>query len=77
MNLTTIKCYAKSIVLGSQHIYETVPRLLTIWMDMGERTFPVDYHGQKLSNVSAIILESFRGSAKYKVRSLALNAGVV
>ena len=67
MNLTTIKCYAKSIELGSKYIYETVPRLLTIWMDIGEKTFPNDYEGANLSHISGIILRSFESSAKYKV----------
>ncbi|KAF7789400.1 hypothetical protein EIP86_000344 [Pleurotus ostreatoroseus] len=66
MNLTTIKCYAKSIELGSKYIYETVPRLLTIWMDIGEKKFPNDYEGANLSHISGIILRSFERSAKYK-----------
>jgi serine/threonine-protein kinase ATR len=36
MNLHTVKCFAKAIVCGSKYVYQTVPRLLTIWLDMGE-----------------------------------------
>jgi hypothetical protein len=40
MNLHTVKCFTKSIVYGSKYIYQTVPRLLTIWLDMGENITP-------------------------------------
>jgi serine/threonine-protein kinase ATR len=40
MNLHTVKCFAKAIVYGSKYVYQTVPRLLTIWLDMGENVTP-------------------------------------
>ncbi|TCD67266.1 serine/threonine-protein kinase M1 [Steccherinum ochraceum] len=36
MNLQTVRCYGKAIRFGSKYIYQTVPRLLTLWLDMGE-----------------------------------------
>ncbi|KAH8096675.1 hypothetical protein BXZ70DRAFT_1032531, partial [Cristinia sonorae] len=36
MNLQTVRCYGKAIKYGSKYIYQTVPRLLTLWLDMGE-----------------------------------------
>ncbi|TFK43883.1 hypothetical protein BDQ12DRAFT_199518 [Crucibulum laeve] len=36
MNLCTIRTYAKSIQAGSKYVYQTVPRLLTLWLDLGE-----------------------------------------
>ena len=36
MNLYTVKSYAMAIRLGSKFAYQTVPRLLSIWLDMGE-----------------------------------------
>ncbi|CCL98247.1 uncharacterized protein FIBRA_00241 [Fibroporia radiculosa] len=36
MNLVTIRSYAKAMRYGSKYIYQTVPRLLTLWLDMGE-----------------------------------------
>ncbi|KAK1226693.1 hypothetical protein PQX77_010337 [Marasmius sp. AFHP31] len=36
MNHYTVKSYAKAIKLGSKYVYQTVPRLLTLWLDMGE-----------------------------------------
>ncbi|KAL0577467.1 hypothetical protein V5O48_004536 [Marasmius crinis-equi] len=36
MNHYTVKYYAKAIKLGSKYVYQTVPRLLTLWLDLGE-----------------------------------------
>jgi hypothetical protein len=36
MNLYTVRFFAKAIRYGSKYVYQTVPRLLTIWLDMGE-----------------------------------------
>ncbi|KAJ3474989.1 hypothetical protein NLI96_g12128 [Meripilus lineatus] len=36
MNLQTVKSFSKAIRYGSKYIYQTVPRLLTLWLDMGE-----------------------------------------
>lgn len=34
--LAVIKEYVKAIRIGTKYIYQTVPRLLTLWLDMGE-----------------------------------------
>jgi len=36
MNLYTVRFFAKAIRYGSKYVYQTVPRLLTIWLDLGE-----------------------------------------
>jgi len=36
MNLNTIRFYSKAIKAGSKYVYQTVPRLLTLWLDLGE-----------------------------------------
>ncbi|KAJ6615603.1 hypothetical protein B0H10DRAFT_2220252 [Mycena sp. CBHHK59/15] len=36
MNLSTVKAFTRAIRFGSKYVYQTVPRLLTIWLDMGE-----------------------------------------
>ncbi|KAJ7506601.1 hypothetical protein B0H11DRAFT_1706690 [Mycena galericulata] len=36
MNASTVKSYSRAIRHGSKYIYQTVPRLLTIWLDLGE-----------------------------------------
>lgn len=36
MNLNTIRFYSRAIKSGSKYVYQTVPRLLTLWLDSGE-----------------------------------------
>ncbi|KAI0068558.1 hypothetical protein BV25DRAFT_1792048 [Artomyces pyxidatus] len=36
MHLQTVRCFTKAIKYGSKFVYQTVPRLLTIWLDMGQ-----------------------------------------
>ncbi|KAI0307055.1 hypothetical protein B0F90DRAFT_1807754 [Multifurca ochricompacta] len=36
MRLSTVRCFTKAMKYGNKFIYQTVPRLLTIWLDMGE-----------------------------------------
>ncbi|KIJ37345.1 hypothetical protein M422DRAFT_118575, partial [Sphaerobolus stellatus SS14] len=36
LNYQTIKCYTKTLQLGSKYVYQTMPRLLTLWLDLGE-----------------------------------------
>ncbi|KAF8622078.1 hypothetical protein AX15_007222 [Amanita polypyramis BW_CC] len=36
MNLSTVRSYAKALKVGSKYVYQTVPRILTIWLDLGE-----------------------------------------
>ncbi|KZT71549.1 hypothetical protein DAEQUDRAFT_111495 [Daedalea quercina L-15889] len=36
MSLHTVRAYIRAIKYGSKFIYQTVPRLLTLWLDMGE-----------------------------------------
>jgi len=32
----TIKCYTKTLQSGSKYVYQTMPRLLTLWLDLGD-----------------------------------------
>ncbi|THH16411.1 hypothetical protein EW146_g4222 [Bondarzewia mesenterica] len=36
MNLATVRAFTKAMKYGSKFIYQTMPRLLTIWLDLGE-----------------------------------------
>ncbi|GJJ07321.1 hypothetical protein Clacol_001522 [Clathrus columnatus] len=36
-NYQTIKCYAKTLQIGSKYVYQTMPRMLTLWLDLGEK----------------------------------------
>jgi serine/threonine-protein kinase ATR len=66
MNLYTVRCFAKAIRFGSKYIYQTVPRLLTIWLDLGEdkRTAGTDLF-KKLNDVVA---KAIKEAPVYKVK---------
>lgn len=36
MNLYTVRAYSAAIKIGTKYTYQTIPRLLTLWLDMGE-----------------------------------------
>ncbi|KAI0322491.1 hypothetical protein OF83DRAFT_1093546 [Amylostereum chailletii] len=36
-NLSTVKCFISALKLGNKYIYQSLPRLLTIWLDAGEK----------------------------------------
>ncbi|PBK93781.1 hypothetical protein ARMGADRAFT_1100399 [Armillaria gallica] len=36
MNVNTVRSYARAIRHGSKYVYQTVPRLLTLWLDLGD-----------------------------------------
>lgn len=38
-----IKLWVRSLAFGTKHIYQTLPRTLTIWLEMGERPTLVEY----------------------------------
>jgi hypothetical protein len=59
MNLHTVKCFSKAIVCGSKYVYQTVPRLLTIWLDMGENVTPaITEVFRKLNNYVATAIKT-------------------
>lgn len=71
MNLYTVRCYAKAIRFGSKYVYQTVPRLLTIWLDLGEdsKTAGTDVF-KKLNDVVA---KAIKEAPVYKVNFLVTN----
>jgi serine/threonine-protein kinase ATR len=34
MNLATIRAFTRAVKLGSKYVYQAVPRLLTLWLDL-------------------------------------------
>lgn len=36
MNVATMRAFSRAMKQGSKYLYQTVPRLLTIWLDLGE-----------------------------------------
>jgi serine/threonine-protein kinase ATR len=58
MNSSTVKAYARAIKHGSKYVYQTVPRLLTIWLDLGEdRRLATQETFKKLNDVVAKIIK--------------------
>ncbi|KAF5387623.1 hypothetical protein D9615_000714 [Tricholomella constricta] len=60
MNLYTVRSFAKAIKFGSKYVYQTVPRLLTIWLDLGEdrSTAGTDVFKKLNDNVAKAIKDS-------------------
>jgi len=38
----TVENYCKALQNGTKHIYQMLPRMLTIWLDLGERVAAED-----------------------------------
>ncbi|KIJ20461.1 hypothetical protein PAXINDRAFT_174826 [Paxillus involutus ATCC 200175] len=36
MNAHTVRNYAKAVMHGSKYVYQAIPRMLTLWLDLGE-----------------------------------------
>ena len=65
MNLYTIRSFSKAIRYGSKYVYQTVPRLLTIWLDLGEdKTTAPSEHFKKLNE---LVATAIREAPAYKV----------
>ncbi|KAJ7098650.1 hypothetical protein B0H15DRAFT_771712 [Mycena belliarum] len=58
MNASTVKSYSRAIKHGSKYVYQTVPRLLTIWLDLGEdRRTATQETFRKLNEIVAKIIK--------------------
>jgi serine/threonine-protein kinase ATR len=42
MNFQTIKCFTEATAYGNKFVYQTIPCLLTLWLDMGEHKVPAE-----------------------------------
>ncbi|KAG2115849.1 uncharacterized protein F5147DRAFT_751291 [Suillus discolor] len=59
MNFQTIKCFTEAAAYGNKFVYQTVPRLLTLWLDMGERKVTAEHPlFDKINNVVASSIDS-------------------
>lgn len=66
MNLSTIRAYAEAINLGTKYIYQTVPRLLTLWLDLGEDAKVAETDTFRLINQA--VSGAIKNSPTYKVK---------
>jgi hypothetical protein len=66
MRLAAVRCFTKAMKYGNKFIYQTVPRLLTIWLDMGEdSTVRSD---ECFTKITAEISRAINGVPAFKVR---------
>ena len=65
MNFQTIRCFVRAIRYGSKYIYQTVPRVLTIWLDLAddEATKNTTY----FNRINEEVKHTVRHSPMYKV----------
>lgn len=67
MNLQTIRCFTRAIRYGSKYIYQTLPRILTIWLDMAED--PARAESQVFAKLNPEIKRAIKAGPVYKVMS--------
>jgi serine/threonine-protein kinase ATR len=59
MNYQTIKCFAKAIALGNKFVYQTIPRMLTLWLNLGEYKTTAEHPlFDKINNTVASSIDS-------------------
>lgn len=66
MNLNTIRFYSKAIKAGSKYVYQTVPRLLTLWLDLGEDD--PDLKTESNQKINQEVSKAIEAIPTYKVR---------
>ena len=66
MNLYTVKFFAKAIKFGSKHVYQTIPRILTIWLDMGENKALSG--NDVFAKLNSVVARAIKDTPMYKVR---------
>ncbi|KAI0271954.1 hypothetical protein BGY98DRAFT_1091035 [Russula aff. rugulosa BPL654] len=64
MRLATVRCFTKAMKYGNKFIYQTVPRLLTIWLDMGED--PSVRSDDNFTRITAEISRAITGAPAFK-----------
>ena len=70
MNLQTIRCFTRAIRYGSKYIYQTLPRILTIWLDMAEEFAHVrDRDREVFIKINTEVNKAIKAAPAYKVRS--------
>lgn len=64
LNRTTVKSFTAAIALGSKYTYQTLPRVLTIWLDMS-----VDKHRDvaTFDEINNAMDDAIKKSPVYKV----------
>jgi serine/threonine-protein kinase ATR len=61
----TVRSFSKAVIHGSKFVYQTVPRLLTIWLDLGENKATAQH--ETFKKMTDNIAKSIREAPVYKV----------
>ena len=69
MNLYTVRFFSKAIKFGSKYVYQTIPRLLTIWLDMGENLAS----SEQFPKLNMAITRAIKETPVYKANYLTLS----
>ncbi|KAI1796128.1 hypothetical protein LXA43DRAFT_880633 [Ganoderma leucocontextum] len=64
MNLQTVRCFTRAIRYGSKYIYQTLPRVLTIWLDMAED--PAREKSEIFLKINAEVSKAIKTAPVYK-----------
>ena len=67
MTIATIRAFARAVKQGSKYVYQTVPRLLTLWLDIGENT-TLKEHKDAVMKCHDHAAKAIREIPAYKVR---------
>jgi len=67
MILATIRAFARAIKQGSKYVYQTVPRLLTLWLDIGESSPSEKDHRETITKCNGLADKAIREIPAYKV----------
>lgn len=66
MNFQTVRCFVRAIRYGSKYIYQTLPRVLTIWLDLAED--PRTNSGDIFKKINDEVNRAIKTAPTYKVR---------
>ncbi|KAF9226785.1 hypothetical protein BS17DRAFT_800749 [Gyrodon lividus] len=64
MNAHTVRNYAKAVMLGSKYVYQAIPRMLTLWLDLGEN--PKTASHAIFTKINGAISSAIDGVPAYK-----------
>ena len=65
MNLYTVRAYSAAIRTGTKYTYQTIPRLLTLWLDMGEDS--TLYQSETFKSINSEVDHAIESTPVYMV----------
>jgi hypothetical protein len=71
MNSSTVKSFSRAMKHGSKYVYQTVPRLLTIWLDLGEDRRSATQ--ETFKRLNEVVAKAIKEAPVYKVTTLSMH----